>query len=294
MRIVGGGCTTHRRRGLASLLAVVIVAAACGQAETNAQASAPSQSSGARPPANSGTAEDGPLVLEFDLPVEWTQPVGSTDAVTGFRVGYFRSNASTAIRTLDFGRDALVVRDQTARVTLPRESIPGCVDDCVVRVQTLSGGKVSPWSAPVRLAGPAASQAQSTPQPPEPPRAVRTERPRNASPGQRRGGLTPGDIERHVALSESLRKLLPPDASIEAELRRFRRVEQLAVAVAISRAYDIPFTTLSRTLEGPPRVSPRNALTKLRQDVDARGAIRKLRPEVRRFTDTPDVREPPQ
>ena len=293
MRIAGGGFTTHRGRGFASLLAVVIVAAACGQAETNAQASASSQSSGARPPANPGTAEDGPLVLEFDLPIEWTQPAGSADAVTGFRVGYFRSNDSTAIRTLDFERDALVVRDQTARVTLPRESIPGCVD-CVVRVQTLSGGNSSPWSEPVRLAGPAAPQAQSTPQPPEPPRAVRAERPRNASPGQRRGGLAPGDIERHVALSESLRKLLPPDASIEAELRRFRRVDQLALAVAISRDYDIPFTTLSRTLEGPPRVSPRNALTKLRQDVDARGAIRKLRAEVRRLTDTPEVRQPPQ
>src|SRR5688500_18754258 len=99
MRVVEGGFIIHSGRGLASLLAVAIVAAACGQAETSAQTSAPSQSSGARPsPANSGTTGAAPILLEFDLPDEFrTQPVGSADAVTGFRVGYFRANDPTAI-----------------------------------------------------------------------------------------------------------------------------------------------------------------------------------------------------
>jgi hypothetical protein len=89
-------------------------------------------------------------------------------------------------------------------------------------------------------------------------------------------------------LSESLRMLLPPDASIEAELRRFRRVNDLALALVLSREYNIPFTMLSKTLEGPPRLSVRNALVKLRTDVDARSAVRKARTEAAKLTGVPE------
>jgi hypothetical protein len=91
------------------------------------------------------------------------------------------------------------------------------------------------------------------------------------------------DVEPYGALTQALRALLPPGAAIEAEVKRFRRVQDVALAVAISREYDIPFTTLSRAMEGPPRLTPRNALAKLRPDLDAR-AVRKVRPEARKLT----------
>ena len=103
------------------------------------------------------------------------------------------------------------------------------------------------------------AQAQPAPPRPQQPRAARTERP-NPPPRQRPQALAPGDVERYPLLAESLRQVLPADAKIETELARFRRVQDLALAVAISRDFDIPFTTLSRTLEGPPRLAPRGAL----------------------------------
>ncbi|HLF11228.1 MAG TPA: hypothetical protein VJA26_08430 [Gammaproteobacteria bacterium] len=285
MRAVRSGC-------LGSLFVVAVATLAGGPTVAHAQASASEQATGARrAPGQSTVPTSGPLVLEFDLPAEFrTQPVGSATAVTGFRVGFFQPNNVTAIRTVDFTRDALTVRDRTARLTLPRESIPEGIDNAVIRVQTLSRGQTSAWSDPVSLAGPTPRQAQATPQRPERSRVARTERPRSAAPVQRRTGLVPGDIEKYASLSESLRKLLPADAKIETELGRFRGIDELALAVVISREYDIPFTTLSQTLAGPPRVSPRNALTKLRRDLDVRDAIRKSRAEVRRLIGTPEGR----
>ena len=113
-------------RGFVSLLAVVVITAACGQAETAAQTSVPPSSSSASPSAaQSAAASSGPITIEFDVPEEFgTQVASSPDAVTGFRVGFFRANNLTAIRTVDFARNAVTVRDRTARVTVSGENVP--------------------------------------------------------------------------------------------------------------------------------------------------------------------------
>jgi hypothetical protein len=253
----------------APLFVVALAVAAYGAIGAHAQTSASEQATGAsRTAGQSAVATSEPLVLEFDLPTGFsTQPADSANAVTGFRVGFFQANDGTPIRTIDFTNEALTIRDRAARVTLPRSSIPEPVDNIVIRVRTLSGEQTSVWSDPVPLAGPSVRQVQpqATPRPPR---------------------LAPGDIERYVLLGEALRKLLPADVDIEAELGRFRRVADLALAVVLSRDYDIPFTTLSQTLEGPPRLPPRRALAKLRSDIDAAGAVRKARPEARRLIET--------
>jgi len=279
MRAVRSGC-------LGSLFVVAVATLAGGPTVAHAQASASEQATGARrAPGRNAVPTSEPLVLEFDVPNDFrTQPAGSADAVTGFRVGYFWPNESAAIRTVDFARDALAVKDRTARVTLPRETVPDCESDCVIRVQTLTREQASGWSSPVRLAPAAGRQAQSS-LPGERPRAARPDRTPNAPPARARqhAGLAPGDIEPYASLSESLRKLLQPDASLDAEVQRFRSLEELALAVVISRDYDIPFTTLSRTLEGPPRVPPRSALAKLRRDLDAARIVRRARVDARRM-----------
>src|SRR5688572_11530642 len=95
-------------RGLALCLLVLAIAAACGHAETNGQVRPTPSADGPLAPANS--AAEGPIVLEFDVPDEFrTQPAGRANAVTGFRMGYFRANESRAIRTVDFARDTLIV-----------------------------------------------------------------------------------------------------------------------------------------------------------------------------------------
>jgi hypothetical protein len=273
-------------RTLPSLFFLVILAAACGSSETSAQARAGAQTRDARQaPSNPTTPASGTIVLEFEVPDEFQSlPAGSADAVTGFRVGYFRGSDPTAIRTVDFTRDTLTVQGRTARVTLPREAVAECAGDCAFRVQTVSRVGTSAWSEPVPLASRAAAQAP--PAPPKPAAAPRTARaPRTNNSARRPGNsLAPGDLERYPVLSDALRKLLPPDAKVEAELQRFRRVDELALAVAISRDYDIPFTTLSGALVGPPRLTARNALAKLRPDVNIRDAVRKSRAEAGRLT----------
>ena len=277
------------RRCLGWLLTVALAAAACGQAETSAQTSAPSRSPDTRASSAQAAATSAatPLVLEFDIPAEFAEG----GVVTGFRVGFFRGNESTAIRTVDVARESLTVSGRTARVTVARENVPQCSGDCVVRVQTLSRTQASAWSDPVPLGGPAA-RGNPTAAPQRPPQRTERQvaipgRPRAQSRLRRTAGLTAADIEKHTSLSESLRGVLPKGANVDAELRRFRRVPDLAMAVVLSRDYDIPFTTLSQTLAGPPRVTPREALTKLRQDVNAGEAIRKARLEARKFVETP-------
>ena len=282
MRLVDGRC-------LGWLLTVALAAAACGQAETSAQTSAPSRSPDTRASSAqaAATAAATPLVLEFDIPAEFAEG----GVVTGFRVGFFRGNDSTAIRAIDVARESLVVSGRTARITVPRENVPQCSDDCVVRVQTLSRNQASAWSDPVPVGG-VAVRENPTAAPQRPPqrteqRAAIPERPRAQSGRRRAGGLTAADVEKHTSLSESLRAVLPKDANVNAELRRFRRLEDLALVVVLSRDYHIPFTTLIQTLAGPPRVTPRDAVMKLRQDVDAREAVRKSRAEAQKFVETP-------
>ena len=262
-------------RRFVCVAAFAVAAVACGQVETNAQTGKPAKSVPAQ------RSEVAPLVLEFDVPPEFSD----RSAVTGFRVGFFRANESTALESVDVARETVSVQNRTVRVTVAREKVPQCGGDCVVRVQTLSPTEASAWSDPVRLDGAAAGQraAASVQLPPRQPRGAGRDQPRGSPIRRSRPGLTSTDVENHALLLESLRKVLPADAEMATELARFRRIEDLALAVVISRDHDIPFTTFSKAIEGPPRVTPRNALTKLRQDLDARSTIRKARPEVQRL-----------
>ena len=270
-------------RTVLALLAGWAVLTGCGQVTSSAQASASSQSS----PTTAVQTSDGPIELEFEVPPEFrTRPEGSANAVTGFRVGFFRGKDMTSVTTVDVTRDALTLRNGTARVTVPRDRVGDCGADCVIRVQTLSGRETSAWSGPVAVAGIAETRSATTAQKPQQ-QAKTPARPRNAL-GQRRqagqqGGLAPADIKQYGSITELLQKMLPPDANLEDELRRFRQVDELAVALAISRNYDIPFTSLSRMIEGPPRLRPVDALEKLRPDLDSRAAIRKSRTDARKL-----------
>jgi hypothetical protein len=272
-------------------LSVVVILAACGQAETSAQAPAASRSPVLSTFQAAATPAGATFVLEFDLPEEFAKsPTGSATAVTGFRVGYFRGTEAGALRTLDIARDAVIVNGQNARITLPVDSVPGCAADCVLRMQTVASGVSSAWSEPVAAAQvltPGAAAAP--PSPATSPRAPRTPRPTATRSRQAGRGLPLADLERYPALNAALRKLLPPDANLEDELRRFRRIDDLAQAVAISRDFDIEIATLSKTLVGPPRMTARAAIAKLRPDVDARSAIRKSREEAAKLTKTTEA-----
>ena len=279
-----------RASWLASLFVLAATISACGQTPgaANAQRSA-AATAASQPPSTQGLRR-APIVLEFDVPAEFTTaPAGSPTAVTGFRVGIFQADSTSPLSTMDFARDAMTVRGGTARVTLPPERVPEGIENAVLRVQTLSRGQASPWSDPVVLGGAAARRARQVPQrPPRPAQpGVAVINPRGAPPGQRRRGVTLADIENHAALSAALRKVLPADTTLEMELARFRRLQDVAVAVVISRDQEVPFTTVSQTMAGPPRLAPRNALAKLRPDLKDPIIFRKVRVEALRLIEVP-------
>ena len=234
--------------------------------------------------ASPGPGTHAPTVLEFEVP--------DGEAIAAFRIGLFRTQDSSLIRAVDIGRDGLSVRGRTARITLPAEAMAACGGNCSIRIQSVSGTLTSPWSEAVSIVPAGVRRAQASPS--EPQRRARAARSSSAPRPRRSTALTPDDVERYPSLSAALRDVLPKDAKLETEVRRFRRVQDLALAVAMSRGYDIPFTTLTKTMQGPPRIAPGEAFAKLRQDVDQPSALRKLRAEARSLTTVPDTGTPPQ
>ena len=255
-----------RRRTVGVLLAVVLSGTACERS-----AAAPN------PQAQVESARSSPLMLEFDLPEEFfSRRADAADAVTGFRVGYFRTtdvDTADPVHTIDFAREAIAVQGRSARVPLPRDGAPQGLD-MTLRIQTLSRTEPSAWSGAIPLAPPSRRAAQAGAR-----SAGAAAAGGRAEPSARRrqDELTPPDLEGHAALEGALRARLAPGADLEAVLGRFRRLEDLALAVVISRDHDVPFDALSQTHAGPPRVSIRNAVAALRTDEDARRVVRASR-----------------
>jgi hypothetical protein len=219
--------------------------------EALAQATAPPQQGG---------AATSPLVIEFELPGDfWSRPADGAGAVTGFRVGYFTQGDLSEVATVEVPREAMEISGDIARVVLDAAGVPQDRGALVLRVQTVSGNQSSVWSGSVPLA----TQAPVVP-PQVSARATAT------SSRQRRRGLVAGDIDSHPPLGIALRQVVPPDMPVEAALGPFRQLNDVALAVVISRDHGVPFAELLRELEGPPPRSLRNTIRRLEPDLDRR------------------------
>jgi hypothetical protein len=71
-----------------------------------------------------------------------------------------------------------------------------------------------------------------------------------------------------------------------------KRVQDLALAIVVSQNNDIPFDALVKAIGGPPQVSLRNAIGKLRPNLNAPDAIRKARPAARELVGAAPARKP--
>jgi hypothetical protein len=210
-------------------------------------------------PPQAPAPQSSPYMLEFELPAEFSaRSADGSDLISGFRLGYFKPSESTPFSTVDLSRGQVAVTGRTARVPLDLQRVPADLNSIVVKLQTQSRGQFSAWSEP---------------SPPltglGPPRAARQPRQRQDG-GERRGqGLLLADIERHARLAEALRKVVPADAKIEDLLKGYRRLNDLAVAVVLSRDHGVPFVALTQSLQGPPRRSLRNALKQVQPKLEA-------------------------
>lgn len=230
----------------------------------------------ARPSQTRSTPSDqsqrDPITLAFDLPSDFAaRAADGTPVISGFQVGYFRPGAlKNPLKTVDFPRDAVVIDRETVRVTFPLESLPEGDNTVVLRMRTVSRGQLGDWSEPTGVIT----------VPPLMPASGK-----RASSGSRgkkqRPGLAAADLDGHPALKDALQPLLTPGFDVNAALRPFRRVEDLATAVALSRQHKLPFVDLCKSLEGPPPRSLREALRALQPSLRVGSAVRRARDESR-------------
>jgi hypothetical protein len=214
--------------------------------------------------------------LEFDLPAEYASGDG-VNAITGFRVGYFGDESSTPFHTIEIERRAMTLRGASGRVTVPSQAVPSGVTRVVLRVQTVAGSVASAWSDPSPVVTSGAARAPAK---------------REARAPRGRRTLQPADLEPHQALTEALKKVMAADAKIEDAITPFRRVDDLALAIVISRDHDIPFASLAAAVAGPPALNLRNAVTKVRPGLNVPDAMRKARPAARQLVGAPRTRKP--
>jgi hypothetical protein len=90
------------------------------------------------------------------------------------------------------------------------------------------------------------------------------------------------DVDRHPRLAEALRQSLGQKEP-EDVLMAFRSLDDLALAVVISRDQDIAFDKLTATLVGPPRRSVRVAIRELKPSLRGTEAMQKARAEAKQL-----------
>lgn len=247
------------------LLFLALIAAACDQGVERTTVNAQSAPVPANVSAGQPAARTQAVGLEFDLPEEFTQKAqDGTPLVTGFRLGFFRGDDATPLHTVEVARSAVKINGDKGIIGVPSQPVPDGLPGLVLRLQTLSAAGASPWSDPSPLV------------------TVPTPRSNTRATRQRRT-LEPADLEAHKELRTALQEVLPADARLEDVLTSFRRVSDLALAVAVSREADISFTALVEAMDGPPRRSLRNAVAKVRPDLNAGEVVRGARPAGRQL-----------
>lgn len=208
-----------------------------------------------------GQEAQAPLTVEFDA-------IESPGTIESIWVGYFRPGETAPIRAVQVLPADVVVNGRSMRITVPRLAVEGS-GTVVLRLQIVSkGGGRSDWSESTGRVTlpvvPAAERRRAADRPPPP-------------------ILSAKDLDAHPALKAEFSKRLGTGMSMDDALKAFRRVRDAATAVALSRGQEIALDRLCRSLLGPPRLSLRQALLRLKPSVDTRGALREAQAEGRRL-----------
>lgn len=213
-----------------------------------------------------------PVVVEFDLPDDYLRK--GTDGrlvISGFRVGFFTAGEPEPVHVIDIARENVAVSGTTGTVIVPRQVLKGERSGLMLKMQTKASSGASAWSDPLPVT---VNIAAARPERPE-----RGEK--RAAPRRGRQSLQLAEVEKHPALLQALQKVLPEGARVEDSLEGFRRVDDLALAVAVSREGNVPFTTLAAAIAGPPPMTLRNALRKLLPQENEGEIIRRARDQSR-------------
>jgi hypothetical protein len=255
---------------------LAIAAGALFAGQNGAGAPAPASLATARVVARPQEPPSGaPPVLEFDLPPEyWGRGPDGEYVIRGFRLGFFQPDVGTPLQTRDVAIEDVEVVGQLGRIPLT-DIMPRGYGRVVVRMQSLAQDEASLWSEP------------------SPPVTLPDE-----SAPRRRSPRPPIEVElaRHPALVGALKQVLDR-SPLPEEVRTFRRIQDLATAVALSRRLELPFPELCKALKGlrgPPERTLQEAVRRLRPSLDHQQVVREARAEGRtllRSAPTPKLQE---
>lgn len=232
------------------------------------------------------------MTLAFDLSPESSTQASGSPAVVGFQIGYFRPGPlRTPLKTVDLGRDAVIIEGNAARVTFVPESLPAGDNEVVLRLRSKSLEQFSDWSEPtaiIKVPGLPPRGRRRVPSGADATGSGPTgERAREDGKSPRKGRLVVADLEKHAALQKALEPMLTGGLSIEAAVGPFRRIDELATAVALTRQHKLSFAEVCKRLEGPPPQSLRNVLRALKPSVNSRQALRDARNQGRTLVTKP-------
>lgn len=201
------------------------------------------------------------MTVEFET-------IADPGALESIRVGYFRPGENVPIRTVEVIPAEVIVTGKVMRIAVPRLAIEGS-GVVVLRLQVVSKTQGrSDWSEPTgRVTLPVTAAPERRVQGGRPPRPT----------------LSAKELDAHPALKAEFVSRLGPDRSIDDALKAFRRVQDAATAVTLSRVHEIPLDGLCRLLIGPPAVSIAQAIRRLKPSLNPRQAIRDAQLEGRRL-----------
>jgi hypothetical protein len=180
-----------------------------------------------------------PIRVEFDLPADFHERDAAGEfVIRAIRIGFFEPKVATPLATRDVRRGAVEVDGNVGRLPLP-DLMPSGYGRVLIRLQSLSASGPGPWSEP----SPPVTLPER--QPPGPPRP-----------------LILADVERYPVLNDALRQVLGRRPTGD-EVSTFRRIDDLATAVVLTRRFEIALPDLCKILRGPPRRTLRGAIKHL-------------------------------
>jgi hypothetical protein len=219
------------------------------------------------------------VTLEFDTPPDFVASSAKGAAHPSFQVGFFAGDQ--LVRAIEIPPASTRVKGNKVQLDVPLIPVPARESNVTLRVRTLTSGSLGAWSASAgSVTLPVVEQrvraARTGP--------ARTGAPRAERQARRKGGarqVTMADLEGRTTLTDALTARLDGGLSAAEVVSAFARVQDVAVAVALSRANNLSLARLSAAVQASPTKSVAEALKVVQPSLDADKALKAATSEAK-------------
>jgi hypothetical protein len=262
-----GRTSTHRLiPPIGRTVAAVLACFCCTEGDARSATRAPIAAFGAQDASDPAPQA---VTLEFDAPPSVETKGDARFALNAVEIAVV--GASRTLQTVRVERTEWKIRGNKAEVSFQLAAVPRGSNPVTLRLRFLSDGPVGEWStAAGEIRAPETTVVEAPIRAARPPRASRPPR-----------GVAPTELDSRSALKRATLQLLGPNQPLETALSAFSNVRDLALAVVVSRAHQVNFVDLCRTIKGPPTLGLSAALLQLNPQIDADAVMRNARQEAR-------------